>query len=71
MTRLPIYVEPVDRRTSVRFRVSSGPGARSALKRVAARPREREPGARAGRRGSRRQQALVPDWQRVSPPRVG
>ena len=42
------YVEPVDRRTSVRFRVSSGPGARSALTRVAARPREREPGALAG-----------------------
>ncbi len=30
---------------------SSGPGARSALTRVAARPREREPGALTGRRG--------------------
>jgi hypothetical protein len=34
-----------------------GPGARSALRRVAARPREREPDALAGRRGSGRQQA--------------
>jgi hypothetical protein len=40
-----------------RCSVSSGPGARSALTRVAARPREREPGALAGRRGSGRQQA--------------
>ena len=36
---------------------SSGPGARSALTRVAARPREREPGALAGCRGSLRQEA--------------
>jgi hypothetical protein len=36
---------------------SSGPGARSASTRVAARPREREPGVLAGRRGSGRQQA--------------
>ena len=52
-----VYVEPVVRRTSARFRVSSGPGARSALTSVAARPREREPGALAGRRGSGRRQA--------------
>jgi len=37
--------------------VSSGPGARSALTRMAVRPREREPGALAARRGSGRQQA--------------
>jgi hypothetical protein len=36
---------------------SSGPGARSALTRVAAHPREREPAALADRRGSGRQQA--------------
>ncbi len=39
------------------FCVSSGPGARSASTRMAARPREREPGALAGRHGSGRQQA--------------
>ena len=40
-----------------RCRSSSGPGARSALTRVAARPRERQPCVVADRRGSGRQQA--------------
>jgi hypothetical protein len=39
------------------FCCSSGPGAGSPSTRVAARPREREPGALAGRHGSGRQQA--------------
>lgn len=61
-TALPSTTSASGRRRSSRsispeLRVSSGPGARSALTRVAARPREREPGALAGRRGSRRQQA--------------
>ena len=64
-TTAPV-ASPTDDRTTDRSRFrrqvgrwcnSSGPGARSALTRMAARPREREPGALAARRGSGRQQA--------------
>lgn len=51
------HVAAPGRRRSQDAWISSGPGARSASTRVAARPREREPGALAGPRGSGRQQA--------------
>ena len=65
-TRLRRSAAPPSRRTSAlrrsdslaqRCPSSSGPGARSALTRVAVRPRERESGELAGCRGSGRQQA--------------